>query len=301
MINQCLRFLYFCEKLPGISFTSIILNSPMEYLKGVGPQRADLLKKELNIYTFRDLLEHFPFRHVDKSKVSLIEDITPQTDYIQLTGRLNNLEVIGHKGSKRMVATLKDSTGTIELVWFQGISWVQKNLLSGQLYLVYGRVGFFQDKVQIVHPEMEAWTPDKKDGKNFLEPVYPTTEKMRTKGLGGKQIGKLTQALLAQVNGKDVPENLPQNVISQLKLIGRYEAYRQIHFPSNDEQYEQASRRLKFEELFLAQIRMNLLRSKRHRFSKGVVFDKVGELFNTFYKAYLPFELTDAQKRVINR
>jgi ATP-dependent DNA helicase RecG len=268
-------------------------------LKGVGPQRADLLKKELNIFTFRDLLEHFPFRHVDKSKVSLIEDITPQTDYIQLTGRLTNIEVIGHKGAKRMVALLRDSTGTIELVWFQGISWVQKSLSSGQSYLVYGRVGFFQDKVQIVHPEMEAWSPDKKEGKDFLEPVYPTTEKLRSKGLGGKQIGKLTQALLAQVNEKDLSENLPQHVISNLKLIGRNEAYRQIHFPANSKQYEQASERLKFEELFLAQLRMNLLRSKRHRFSKGVVFDKVGEMFNTFYKNYLPFELTDAQKRVI--
>jgi len=268
-------------------------------LKGVGPQRADLLKKELNIFTFRDLLEHFPFRHVDKSKVSLIADITPQTDYIQLTGRLTNIEVVGHKGAKRMVAALRDSTGTIELVWFQGISWVQKNLSSGQSYLVYGRVGFFQDKVQIVHPEMEAWTPDKKDGKNFLEPVYPTTEKLRTKGLGGKQIGKLTQVLLAQVSEKDLSENLPQDVISKMKLIGRYDAYRQIHFPANSEQHEQASERLKFEELFLAQLRMNLLRSKRHRFSKGVVFDKVGEMFNTFYKYYLPFELTSAQKRVI--
>ncbi len=198
-----------------------------------------------------------------------------------------------------MVAALRDSSGTIELVWFQGISWVQKSLSSGQSYLVYGKVGFFQDKVQIVHPEMEAWTPDKKEGKSFLEPVYPTTEKLRTKGLGGKQIGKLTQALLAQVNEKDLSENLPQNIINNLKLIGRYEAYRQIHFPANSEQYEQASERLKFEELFLAQLRMNLLRSKRHRFSKGVVFDKVGEMFNTFYKNYLPFELTNAQKRVI--
>src|SRR4030095_12326066 len=144
MINQCLRFLYFCHKLHNISFSSIILNSPIEYLKGVGPQRADLLKKELNIFTFRDLLEHFPFRHVDKSKVSLISDITPQTDYIQLTGRLTNIEIIGHQGAKRMVALLRDSTGTIELVWFQGISWVQKSLASGQSYLVYGRVGFFQ-------------------------------------------------------------------------------------------------------------------------------------------------------------
>ena len=268
-------------------------------MKGVGPQRADLLKKELNIFTFRDLLEHFPFRHVDKSKVSLIAEINPQTDYIQITGKLSHIEAIGHKGSKRLIALLKDGSGTIELVWFQGISWVQKNLFSGQSYLVYGRVGFFQDKVQIVHPEMEPWTPGIKDGKNFLEPVYPTTEKLRSKGLGAKQIGKLTQALLNQVSEKDLPEILPQDIITNLKLIGRYEAYRRIHFPEKYEHYEQASKRLKFEELFVAQLRMNLLRSKRHRFSKGVIFDKVGELFNTFYRNYLPFELTGAQKRVI--
>ena len=258
-----------------------------------------MLKKELNIFTFKDLLEHFPFRHVDKSKVSLIADITPQTDYIQLTGKLTHIEVIGHGGARRLVGGLKDGTGTLDLVWFQGINWVQKNLSSGQLYLVYGRVGFFQDRIQIVHPEMETWTPDKKDGKTVLEPVYPTTEKLRARGLGGKQIGKLTQVLINLVSEKDLPENLPQAVINNLKLIARFDAYRQIHFPANSEQYEKASERLKFEELFIAQLRLNLLRSKRHRFSKGVLFDKVGELFNTFYKNYLPFELTTAQKRVI--
>ena len=265
----------------------------------MGPQRADLLKKELNIFTFKDLIEHFPFRHVDKSKVSSIGEITPQTEYVQLGGKLLNVEVIGHKGAKRLVATLKDKTGTIELVWFQGISWVQKTLSPGQLYLVYGKVGFFQDSVQMVHPEMEPWTPENIDGKNFLEPVYPTTEKLRARGLGGKQIGKLTQSLFKLVSEKDLPENLPGNVLNNLRLVIRLEAYRQIHFPSNSDLYEQAAKRLKFEELFFAQLRMNLLRSKRQRFSKGVVFDKVGEQFNTFYKKYLPFELTGAQKRVI--
>ena len=268
-------------------------------MKGVGPQRADLLKKELNIFTFKDLLEHFPFRHVDKTKVSFIADITPQTEYIQVAGKLLNIEVIGHKSAKRLVAVLKDKTGTLDLVWFQGISWVQKMLSPGQLYLVYGRVGFFQDKVQIVHPEMELWTPENKEGKSFLEPVYPTTEKLKARGLGGRQIGKLTQSLLKLVSEKDLPENLPDNVLNNLKLMSRIEAYRQIHFPANIDLYEQAVKRLKFEELFMAQLRINLLRSKRHRFSKGVVFDKVGELFNTFYKKYLPFELTGAQKRVI--
>jgi len=257
-----------------------------------------LLKKELNIFTFRDLLEHFPFRHVDKTKVSFIADITPQTEYIQVAGKLLNVEVIGDKRAKRLVAELKDKTGTIELVWFQGIGWIQKMLSPGQSYLVYGKVTFFQD-VQIVHPEIELWTPENKEGKSFLEPVYPTTEKLRARGLGGRQIGKLTQILFNLLTEKDLQENLPDDVLNKLKLMNRMEANRQIHFPSNLDLYEQAVKRLKFEELFMAQLRMNLLRSKRHRFSKGVVFDKVGEQFNTFYKKYLPFELTGAQKRVI--
>ncbi|MEP7374873.1 MAG: ATP-dependent DNA helicase RecG [Chitinophagaceae bacterium] len=276
-----------------------ILTSPIEYLKGVGPQRGELLKKELNIFAFQDLLEHFPFRHVDKTKVSFISDITPQSEYIQVAGKLLNVELVGDKRAKRLVAQLKDKTGFLELVWFQGISWVQKMLEPGQSYLVYGRVGFFQSSVQIVHPEIELWSPDKKEGKSFLEPVYPTTEKLKARGLGGRQIGKLTQTLLSLLHGKDLPENLPDSVLKSLKLVNRIEAYRQIHFPSALDFYDDAVKRLKFEELFMAQLRMNLLRSSRHRFSKGVVFDKVGEQFNTFYKKFLPFELTGAQKRVI--
>lgn len=273
--------------------------NPIEYLKGVGPQRAELLKKELQIFTFQDILEHFPYRHVDKTKVSLIDEIRPDTEYIQIAGKLLNVELVGDKRARRLVAQLKDKTGFLELVWFQGISWVQKMLEPGQSYLVYGKLSFFQNNVQLVHPEMELWTPEKKEGKGFLEPVYPTTEKLKARGLGGRQIAKLTQALLNQLHEKDLPENLPDNILSSLNLISRIEAYRQIHFPTDNDQYEKAVKRLKFEELYIAQLRMNLLRSARHRFSKGVVFDKVGELFNTFYKEYLPFELTGAQKRVI--
>lgn len=292
-------FCYFCHKLFFISSFPTILASPIEYLKGVGPQRAELLKKELNIFTFQDLLEHFPFRHVDKTKVSFIGDITPQSEYIQVAGKLLNAELVGDKRAKRLVGQLKDKTGFLELVWFQGINWVQKVLEPGQSYLVYGRVGFYQSNPQIVHPEIELWSPDKKEGKSFLEPVYPATEKLKARGLGGRQLGKLTQALINQLHEKDLPENLPESILKDLKLMSRINAYRQIHFPATTASYDEAVKRLKFEELFMAQLRMNLLRSKRHRFSKGVVFDKVGEQFNTFYKKFLPFELTGAQKRVI--
>lgn len=257
------------------------------------------MKKELSLFTFRDLLELFPYRHVDRTKVNTINEINNQTEYIQIAGKLLNVEIAGDRRSRRLVARLKDNTGELELVWFQGINWIQKSLLPGQSYLVYGKVSFFQNTVQIVHPEIEAWTPANQTGKEFLEPVYPTTEKLRVKGLGGRQIGKLTRVLVSQLREHDLPENLPAAIISQLKLMSRYQAFCQIHFPSSNTQFAEAVKRLKFEELFLAQLRMSLLRSKRHRFSKGVVFDKVGDLFNSFYKEHLPFELTGAQKRVI--
>ncbi|MGN6291785.1 MAG: ATP-dependent DNA helicase RecG [Chitinophagaceae bacterium] len=286
-------------KLFFISSSPAILASPIEYLKGVGPQRAELLKKELNIFTFRDLLEHFPYRHVDKTKVNLIQEITPAMEFVQVAVKLIRLDVIGEGRGKRLVAQVKDATGSMELVWFQGINWIQKTLLPDQSYLVYGRLSFFQQTPQIVHPETEPWTPEKKEGREFLEPVYPTTEKLKARSLGGRQIARLTQVLLGQLHEKDIPENLPDTVISKLKLMSRYQAFRQIHFPTTAAQYQEAVKRLKLEELFLAQLRMNLLRSRRHRFSKGVVFDKVGDQFNTFYKQYLPFELTGAQKRVL--
>ena len=218
---------------------------------------------------------------------------------IQVAGVLVDLELAGTKASRRLIGQLRDKTGFIELVWYQGISWVQKTLVPGQSYLIYGRVGFFSNKAQIVHPEIEPWTTDKKDGKDFLEPVYPATEKLKARGLGGRQIAKLTQVLIAMLREKDLPENLPQNILQGLKLMNRFEAYTQIHFPATPLHFDEAVKRLKFEELFMAQLRMNLLRSKRHRFSKGFVFDKVGDTFNAFYKNYLPFQLTGAQKRVI--
>ena len=276
-----------------------ILSSPIEYLKGVGPQRAELLKKELNIFTFGDLLEHFPYRHIDKTRVDSISSITPQTEFIQVAAVLLHFEIVGVKAGRRLVAQVKDKTGFLELTWFQGISWIQKMLETGQSYLIYGRASFYQNKVQIIHPEMELLTADRQDGKNFLEPVYPTTEKLKARSLGGRQIAKLTQVLLAMLQEKDLPENLPASLRKQFKLTDRWNAFRQIHFPQTNAEYEAAVNRLKFEELFIAQLRMAMLRSERHRFSQGLVFDKVGDLFNTFFKEHMPFELTNAQKRVI--
>lgn len=216
-----------------------------------------------------------------------------------MAGRLISLEVLGEKRSKRLVGKLRDQTGVLDLVWFQGVTWFQKNLSIGQSYLVYGRVTSFNNQPQIVHPEIEVWTPGKMEGKAYLEPVYPSTEKLRTRGLSGRQIAKLTEALFLQLKETDLPEILPENVLQKLKLPNRFRAIQQIHFPSSPEEYQRGVNRIKFEEIFLAQMRMNLRRAARHRFSRGVVFDKVGDLFNDFYKNHLPFELTNAQKRVI--
>lgn len=261
--------------------------------------RADLLKKELSIFTFGDLLSHFPFRHIDRTQLNTVNEINAATEYVQIAGVLLSFETMGQKQGKRLVAELKDKTGVIELIWFQGLGWVQKLLQTGHSYLVYGRVSFFNNQPQIVHPEIEILLPEQPVAKKYLEPVYPTTEKLKAKGLGGRQLSKLTQALLSQIHEHNIPEILPDDILCQLNLISRFHAFRQIHFPQNNEAYEAAVRRLKFEELFISQLRMQMIRSRRHRFSKGVVFDTVGDLFNTFYKEHLPFELTGAQKRVI--
>ncbi|MBC7721315.1 MAG: ATP-dependent DNA helicase RecG [Pedobacter sp.] len=276
-----------------------ILASPIEYLKGVGPLRGDLLKKELGIYTFGDLLEHFPIRHIDKTKISRIADIHSDTDYIQVVGRLLFIETVGENRAKRMVAQLRDSTGTLELAWFQGISWVEKNLVIGTEYLVFGKVGFFNNKPQIVHPEMEVFVPAIAGAKTVLEPVYPSTEKLKARSLSGRQIGKLTQQLVGQIQQRDIEENIPVKVLQQLQLMPRYQAVCNSHFPANMQDFEAAIYRLKFEEFFIAQVRLNLVRLQRHQSSRGVVFEKVGNLFNNFYNQHLPFQLTGAQKKVL--
>ncbi|MBS1643046.1 MAG: ATP-dependent DNA helicase RecG [Bacteroidetes bacterium] len=282
-----------------MTHNSNILSSPIEYLKGVGPLRGDMLKKELNIFTFNNLLNHFPNRHVDKTKVSFINEINFQTDYIQVAGKLTSVEVLGEKHAKRLVAYVQDKTGILELVWFQGINWIKKYLVEGNTYLLFGKTSFFNGKPQMVHPEIEVFTNEKSEGKAFLEPIYPTTEKLKAKGLSGRQIAKLTYALLSQLQAKDIEENLPDEIINQLQLMPRYAAYKTVHFPSNNNEYEAAIKRLKFEELFIAQVRLNLIKLQRHSSSKGVVFEKVGDFFNLFYNNHLPFQLTNAQKRVL--
>jgi ATP-dependent DNA helicase RecG len=243
------------------------------------------------------LLNHFPHRHIDKTQVLEIAKITPDQDFVQVKGVLMGMDTLGEKRSKRLVSQLRDQTGQIELAWFQGINWVQKQLMEGQTYIVFGRVSFFNGRAQIVHPEIEPYVAATAGQKSVLEPVYPSTEKLKSRGLNGKQIGKLTQALFMQISERDLPENLPASILKD--LLSRWEAYRQIHFPSSQVLYKKALKRLVFEELFIAQVRLNLVKIDRHKNSRGHKFEVVGDYFNNFYNHHLPFELTGAQKRVI--
>lgn len=265
------------------------------------------MQKELQVFTFNDLLNVFPYRHVDKTKINLIRDIRPDTEYIQVAGRIMSVGVLGDKRARRLVVELKDASGVLELVWFQGIAGLQKLLQVGGEWLAFGRVSFFQGSPQITHPEIEPYVKDKAEGQAHLDPVYPSTEKLKLKGLGGRQLGKLTLTLMNQLKEKDLAENLPEEVMTytepengrSLRLMSRYEAYRQIHFPTHPDLYQQALIRLKFEEFFMAQLRLGMIKSRRHRYSQGVKFAQVGDHFNGFYTRHLPFELTGAQKRVL--
>ena len=288
-----------CINFDDIAYLSSILSNPIEYLKGVGPLRADLLKKELQIFCFGDLLTHFPFRHLDRTTVQPIGQITPQMDHVQVKGILVSMELMGEKRGRRLVAQLRDRTGIIELTWFQGITWVQKAIVIGQEYLVFGKLSFFLGKPQITHPELESTQEANADGRSFLEPIYPVTEKLKARGLNGRSIAKLTQQLFLLISEKDIAENLPSDILLKENLMSRWLAYSYIHFPTSTIQKEQAIARLKFEEFFVAQLRLGMLRSARHRFSRGIVFPKVGSFFNDFYHKYLAFPLTGAQKRVL--
>ena len=207
--------------------------------------------------------------------------------------------MLGERRSKRLVAHLQDNTGIIELVWFQGINWAEKILTIGHQYLVFGKIGFFMNKPQIAHPELENYTPENASGKSYLEPIYPSTEKLKARGLNGKAIGKITKELIQKISEKDLPENLPESLLKEYKLMKRFYAFQQIHLPSNEKNYQQALRRLKFEEFFFAQFSIQLIKIKRNQYSKGLLFEKVGDLFNQFYEKELPFKLTNAQKNVL--
>jgi ATP-dependent DNA helicase RecG len=282
-----------------MSISGNILDSPIEYLKGVGPTRGDMLKKELSIFTFRDLLFHFPYRYIDKTQFHRIKDLDEFSGTVQLKGILRRLSVAGQGRKRRLVGRFRDDTGAIELVWFTGVHWLEKSLVVGKEYVIYGKVNAFNNQLNIAHPEMEVVNPENAQKASSFEPVYSSTEKLNSKGLDAKGRRKLMKTLLEKLSQQDLPENLPDYIRSKLKFPSHYEALRHIHFPQNQQELNAARNRLKFEELFFLQLRLLQIKRRRKGAIKGYNFGQIGDYFNTFFKEHLPFELTGAQKRVL--
>lgn len=275
-----------------------ILDTPIEYLKGVGPARADVLKKEIGIHRFNDLLNYFPFRYVDRSKYYKIKDINSDSTYIQLKGRLSSIQLLGKPRSERLVAFLQDDTGIIELVWFKGAKWMINKLTTNENYIVFGKPTLFNGKYNIPHPEIELESTQKEDLGENLRPYYSSTDKLKSKGLNSKGISKITRNLLIQVK-ESIYETLSNEIIEKLKLIPRKESILNIHFPKDQKILNRARARLKFEELFFIQLNLLKLKLLRIEKIKGHQFLVVGDYLNNFFHKNLPFELTNAQKKVV--
>ena len=276
-----------------------MLDRPIEYLKGIGPQRAEVLKKELNIFLYKDLLTYFPFRYVDRTKFHTISQASDEMPFIQLRGFLLKMDLVGQKSTKRLVVLFKDNTGIIELVWFKSYNWVSKQLKLGSEYIVFGKPSLFNGKFNIPHPEISVITEDLLKQQSAFQSVYNSTEKLKLFGLDSEGIRKAQRNLLIQLQITDIQENLSNELINDYHLMSRFEAFKFIHFPNSNKQIKEATLRLKFEELFYIQLRLLKINKIRANTVKGFVFSKVGILFNDFFKLHLPFELTNAQKRVI--
>lgn len=255
-----------------------------------------MLRQELEIVTFEDLLDHFPYRYFDRTSLNKIASINEKSEYVQIAGTLINISEEGAGRKNRLVATLFDDTGRIELLWFQGAQYMKKNLREGERYLVFGKVSLFNGVYNIAHPDIELWK--EAAAVAGMQPVYSTTEKLKAKGITNRSFAKLTQALFEKVKPGDVPEILPQQILQDYKLCNRYTAMRWIHFPDSEEHAQLARHRLKWEELFISQLKIARLRMQ-HTAQRGWKFDKVGDAFNNFFHKHLPFELTNAQKRVL--
>ncbi|MBI4932097.1 MAG: DUF559 domain-containing protein [Bacteroidetes bacterium] len=273
------------------------LNTPIKFLKGVGPEREKLLKAELNIQTFGDLLHHFPFRYVDRTKFYKVKELNTDLPFVQLHGKIKSAEVIS-TGKKRLVAKLADDTGVIELVWFQGIKWIAPKLKPGAEFIVFGKPARFQNTFSISHPEMEEASEENIKFMSKLQAVYHTSEKMKRKWLDSNGIWKLQRALVPKINN-NIPEILSASLIEKNKFISREEAIKNIHLPQNPEILKRAEFRLKFDELFFIQLRLLQMKAIRKKTYSGFNFSSVGNHFNDFFRNHLPFELTNAQKRVI--
>ena len=276
--------------------TSHFFESDLATLRGMTPARLSLLQSELGLFTFGDLIQYFPFRYEDRTLLTPIAEINDQMENVQFIGRIKYKEKIGVGSRERLVAECCDETGCIELVWFQGVKWIEKSLVSGVDFLFYGKPGSFNGQIQMTHPEMEVYKGPQISEK-FFQPIYPLTEKLRKKYVDSKLIASLQKSLL-EVSFPYIRETLPQEIIQQFKLISKQEALYHIHLPQSENWLHQARRRLKFEELFYNQLRLIKQNLVRKTAFPGQIFSSAA-LLTTFYKDHLPFSLTEAQKKVI--
>lgn len=276
-----------------------VFDTNITYLKGVGPRKAELLAKEFNIRTYGDLLYHFPFRYIDKSRIYKISEVNSDKTYFLLKGKVSNMKAVGDKRTRYVSFLLTDDTGSMELLWFRGLQWIKKRFDPQKKYLIFGKPSVFKNRFNMVHPEVEEATPENTmvTG-NRLEGVYHTTEKLKTAGLGSRGFSRIIQTLLKETVSS-IQENLPPYLQEKYQMIGHAEALVNIHFPKNTTLLEKAVQRLKFEELFFLQMELLLQKKIQKEKTAGHVFKNVGEIFNTFYHQHLPFTLTGAQKRVI--
>lgn len=271
-------------------------DTPIEYLKGVGPQRAALLNKELSIFTFGDLIQHYPFRYEDRTTFYTIQDLKDEMPFVQIKGKILKKELVGAGPKKRLVISFTDGTGEIELVWFRGINWINEKIRIGIPYIIFGKPSLFGARFNMAHPEIEPLT-EKNEGEVFLQPIYPLTEKLRFRSLESKTISRLMKDLIALAQDK-IRETLPAALIAQHRFLSKREALLNIHFPQSVDLLENARNRLKFEELFYIQLRLLKLKLVRQEKFKGRIFNDTA-LLTAFYNEHLPFPLTEAQKKVI--
>ena len=274
-----------------------ITTRDIKYLQGVGPQRAAMLNKELNIFSLRDLLYYFPYKYVDRSRLYYIHEIDGNMPYIQLKGQILSFETIGEGRQRRLVAHFSDGTGVVDLVWFQGIKYLMGRYKAHEEYIVFGKPTVFNGRVNMAHPDIDP-AKDLTLSTMGLQPYYNTTEKMKRAGLNSHALEKLMANAFALLQG-EMPETLSPRIVEEHHLMSLDEALRNIHFPQNPDRLRKAQYRLKFEELFYIQLNILRYTKDRQRKFRGLYFEKVGEVFNTFYSQNLPFQLTGAQKRVI--
>ena len=274
------------------------LQTPVVYLKGVGPNRAETLKSELGVDTYQDLLNLFPNRYIDKTQYYKIDQLQRSSADVQIIGKIVHLKTVEQKKGSRLVARFMDDTGEIELVWFRGQKWLRENLKLNIPYVIFGKCNWYNGTFSMPHPEMEPLKAHEQGTKVYMQPVYPSTEKLSNKGVTNKVISKLVQQLFIEVNGK-FSESLSDKLLYELKLLPKPEALFNIHFPKSQELLAKAQFRLKFEELFYVQLQLIGKKLSRQKKIKGFPFNEVGEYFKDFYSNKLPFELTGAQKRVI--